>query len=30
MGLEHWGLGIGGARGLGAGNRWGQGTGGWE
>ena len=25
-----WGLGIGGARGLEAWNRWGQGNGGWE
>ena len=25
-----WGLGIGGARGLGTGNRWEQGTGGGE
>ena len=30
MGPGDWELGIGGARGLGAGNRWGQGTGSWE
>ena len=30
MGPGGWGLEIGGARGLGAGNRWGQGTAGWE
>ena len=30
MGPGDWELGIDGARGLGAGNRWGQGAGGWE
>ena len=30
MGPGDWGLGIGGARGLGASNRWGHCTGGWE
>ena len=30
MGPGDWGLEIGGSRGLGAGNRWGPGTGGGE
>ena len=30
MGPGDWEMGIGGTRRLGAGNMWGQGTGGWE